>query len=312
MNAKAKVLIAFLCSSIAILFQPYYTKNTLAQLAERGNKTKVPKIADEMDKGNISVKVIQSSKAGDRLTSKANLTFMSDDSSNLPVIQINSKKVYHKIVGFGGAFTPAVAHVINQISPEKRREVLNAYFGPNGSHYTLMRTMIGSYYGEQISYDDIPGDTSLTHFTIRFDSINGLLPLIRDAMALSGSKLRIFGFPCNQIGGPLQLGNVYLSAPILADTITSELIYNPSYYYIAHFSKYIRPGAYRIDFSVSHPDLQTTAFKNPDHSIVVAVMNQTDNTIDFKIKNDEGKIINPTIPAHSIIDFIYNRQPKIS
>jgi hypothetical protein len=37
-------------------------------------------------------------------------------------------------------------------------------------------------------------------------------------------------------------------------------------------------------------------------------INQTNSYIDFKIKNEDGKIIKPTIPAHSIIDFIYNQK----
>ena len=44
----------------------------------------------------------------------------------------------------------------------------------------------------------------------------------------------------NQNGGPNHVKN-YCFAPIHANTQTNELIYTPSYFYIGHFSKFIRP-----------------------------------------------------------------------
>ena len=43
-------------------------------------------------------------------------------------------------------------------------------------------------------------------------------------------------------GGPNHVGN-FCFAPIHGDTKTDELIYTPTYYYIGHFSKFIKPGA---------------------------------------------------------------------
>jgi hypothetical protein len=51
-------------------------------------------------------------------------------------------------------------------------------------------------------------------------------------------------------GGPNHVGN-YCFAPVHADTKTGELIYTNSYYYIGHFSKFVRPGARRIASSPS-------------------------------------------------------------
>ena len=76
-------------------------------------------------------------------------------------------------------------------------------------------------------------------------------------------------------GGPNHVGN-FCFAPIHADTRTGELIYTNSYYYIGHFSKFIRPGARRILAVPSRSMLLTTAFVNPDGSVVVVVMNPTD------------------------------------
>jgi len=75
-------------------------------------------------------------------------------------------------------------------------------------------------------------------------------------------------------GGPNHVGN-FCMAPIHADTRTGKLIYTNSYYYIGHFSKFIRPGARRIVATPSRSMYLTTAFVNPDGTVVVVVMNPT-------------------------------------
>src|SRR5260370_26052737 len=75
-------------------------------------------------------------------------------------------------------------------------------------------------------------------------------------------------------GGPNHVGN-FCFAPIHADTRTGKLIYTNSYYYIGHFSKFIRPGARRILASPSRSMLLTTAFVNADGTLAVVVLKPT-------------------------------------
>ena len=75
-------------------------------------------------------------------------------------------------------------------------------------------------------------------------------------------------------GGPNHVGN-FCFAPVHANTKTGELTYLSSYYYIGHFSKFIRPGARRIASSPSRSQLLSTAFLNPDGKVIVVVMNPT-------------------------------------
>jgi len=84
----------------------------------------------------------------------------------------------------------------------------------------------------------------------------------------------------DETGGPNHVGN-FCFAPVHADTKTGELIFTNSYYYIGHFSKFIRPGAKRIVSSASRSQLQTTAFKNPDGSVAVIVMNQSSQPVNY-------------------------------
>jgi glucosylceramidase len=99
-------------------------------------------------------------------------------------------------------------------------------------------------------------------------------------------------------GGPNHVGN-YCFAPVHADTRTGELHYLNSFYYIGHFSKFIRPGAKRIISSSSRGQLLTTAFKNPDGRLAVVVMNQSGDKIDYHIWID-GRAAALTSLPHSI------------
>ena len=56
---------------------------------------------------------------------------------------------------------------------------------------------------------------------------------------------------------------------------TGKLLYTNSFYYIGHFSKFIRPGARRIVAAPSRSMFLATAFVNPDGKVVVVVMNPT-------------------------------------
>lgn len=102
----------------------------------------------------------------------------------------------------------------------------------------------------------------------------------------------------DQNGGPNHVKN-FCFAPIHADVRTDELIYTPSYYYLGHFSKFIKPGAKRISTSSSHSNLESTSWINPNGKIITIVMNSTDESIDYSlsIREVESKL---KIKARSI------------
>jgi glucosylceramidase len=103
----------------------------------------------------------------------------------------------------------------------------------------------------------------------------------------------------DQTGGPNHVGN-YCFAPIHGDTDAGELIYTPTYYYIGHFSKFIRPGAKRISTVSSRSHLLSTTFVNEDQSMVSVVMNQSDEPIDYKLYVGASQAVSLNIPAHAI------------
>ncbi|EES71834.1 O-Glycosyl hydrolase family 30 [Paenibacillus sp. oral taxon 786 str. D14] len=106
----------------------------------------------------------------------------------------------------------------------------------------------------------------------------------------------------DETGGPNHVGNL-CDAPIIADTTTDTLHYNSSYFYIGHFSKYIKPGAVRIGLEAHAPALLATSFRNPDGSIAVVVQNESDEAQPFALELG-GEAAGETLPAHSIATYI--------
>jgi glucosylceramidase len=104
-------------------------------------------------------------------------------------------------------------------------------------------------------------------------------------------------------GGPNHVGN-FCFAPIHADTRSGELIYTNSYYYIGHFSKFIRPGARRILASPSRSMLLTTAFVNEDGAVAVVVMNPTAQRGQYHLTVGSS-FVEVESPPHSIQTVVF-------
>jgi glucosylceramidase len=102
----------------------------------------------------------------------------------------------------------------------------------------------------------------------------------------------------DETGGPNHVKNLCF-APVHANTKTGEVYYLNSFYYIGHFSKFIRPGAKRIISSSSRGQLLTTAFLNTDGKIAVVVMNQSDDKIPYRVWIS-GQAAETTSLPHSI------------
>lgn len=87
-------------------------------------------------------------------------------------------------------------------------------------------------------------------------------------------------------GGPNWFKN-WCVAPVIVDPDQDEVYFTPLYYTLSHFSKYIRPGAKRIDFELSDEELMATAAQNPDGSISVVVLNQGTAAKDIALSLNE-------------------------
>jgi len=444
---------------------------------------------------NRTVQLIQTAKGtDDRLSPKRQSFLPSENGDQLPCVELHADRLFQEIEGFGGAFTEACAHTLQGMSPEKREEIINAYFHPeNGLGYSLCRTHINScdFSLGNYSYDEVEGDTDLAHFTIERDR-ELLIPLIKAARNIEGASFKVLASPwsppawmkttgemnhggklkpecrdawaryfckyidayadegipiwgvtvqnepeavqkwdsciytaeeegdfvkshlgprfdeaglqrvkiiiwdhnkdriyeratktlsdpraakyiwgigfhwysggdfenlarthgafpdkkliftegcqehgvklgswklgerygraiigdlnnwtvgwidwnmaLNEQGGPNHAGN-FCDAPVIADTPTDTIYYQSAFYYLGHFSKYIRPGARRIGCVSASRHLEVVAFRNTDGETAVVVMNRTNDEIPFVLK-EGGFSCKTASPARSIQTYI--------
>ena len=145
-----------------------------------------------MNSKKETLTVFETSQSGNQLTELSNF-----DSGVTPsLIHLNFEQKFQTISGFGGAFTEASAHLLNQMTPKKRTEILDAYFSRKGANYSLTRTHMNScdFSLSNYSYTPVEGDLHLEHFSIEEDR-EDLIPMIKDALATSEDGFKLFASP---------------------------------------------------------------------------------------------------------------------
>ena len=174
----------------------------------------------------LNVEVYETSASGNKL-SKLTEFDTSEDASSLKLLP---EEKYQTITGFGGAFTESSAYLLNKLSKENRKKIIDAYFSSEGANYSLTRTHMNScdFSVSNYSYTPVEGDKELEHFTIQEDK-DDLIPFIKEAMAASTDGFKIFGSP-------------WTAAPWMKDNnnwVGGKLL--PEYYdtWALFFSKYV-------------------------------------------------------------------------
>lgn len=88
-------------------------------------------------------------------------------------------------------------------------------------------------------------------------------------------------------GGPNHVGNL-CDAPVIVDTHHREVHYQTSYHYIGQFSRFIPRGSQRIGRSYLGGPLESTAFRRPDGTLVLVVMNPKSEPVTLRVLLGEG------------------------
>ena len=140
----------------------------------------------------LEVTVYETSESGNALKKVNEFS----DSENKVVIQLNPEEKFQTITGFGGSFTEASAHLLNKLSKENRKKILDAYFSESGANYSLTRTTIAScdFSLKNYTYAKVENDLALEHFTIEEDK-EDIIPMILEAKAISKEGFNIIASP---------------------------------------------------------------------------------------------------------------------
>ncbi|GGJ57006.1 carbohydrate-binding protein [Deinococcus roseus] len=116
----------------------------------------------------------------------------------------------------------------------------------------------------------------------------------------------MWGLALDPNGNPHAGGCGTCAGLISIDQTTGEVKPYVDYYVFGHYGKAVRPGAVRIDsatYNLPVPsELESVAFKNPDGSKVLIVLNASSDAQLFKVKEHNSSFY-ATLPAGSLATF---------
>ena len=113
-------------------------------------------------------------------------------------------------------------------------------------------------------------------------------------------------------GGPCLVSAVHedragnMQHPVVViDRQQKRVIYTGLYYYLAHFSKFVRPGAARVETTGQAEKLRCIAFKTPDGGFVAQLLNSRETPAEVHL-NWRGRSLRASLPALSLTTCIWN------
>ena len=86
---------------------------------------------------------------------------------------------------------------------------------------------------------------------------------------------------------------------VIINKTTHEITYTGTYYYLAHFSKFVRPGAVRIQTTGKTKGVRVMAFKTPEGGVVAQLINSNTDGTEVNLVH-QGRTLHITAPARSI------------
>lgn len=112
----------------------------------------------------------------------------------------------------------------------------------------------------------------------------------------------------DETGGPHVGGCASCRGLVSIDSRSGSVRRTDDYYALAHASRFVRPGAFRIASSVGRDGLDNVAFLNPDDAtIALLVVNSADNARRFSVAAVGGSF-DYTLPRKSIATFLWHAQ----
>ena len=127
--------------------------------------------------------------------------------------------------------------------------------------------------------------------------------LIIDSTRQWARSIVLWSMALDQKNGPNAGGCATCRGVITVNTNSpAQATHTLDYYVLGHVSKFVKPGAHRIESNNFAGKLENVAFRNQDGSIVVFALNPTTSSTTFNITY-KGKAISATLPAGAIATY---------
>ena len=151
-------------------------------------------------------------------------------------VDLDAAKPSHPYTGMGGSLGEASCRVLARLDPVRRRKVLEMLFTRAGANLSMVRLHVGSsdYSASIYSYDEVPGDVEMKHFSIDHDR-KEVIPMVREALAVR-PDLFVFSSPWSPPGWMKTNGGPF------GGWMKSEYLEAFCDYYVAYLKAYREAG----------------------------------------------------------------------
>ncbi len=208
-----------------------------------------------------------------------------------------------------GITTKIVAYDHNWDHPEYPLEVLNdpiarqyvagSAFHAYGGTVSAQTTVHNAYPDKGIYFTEISGGGWATNFS---DNLVWYMENIFIGNTRNwGKNALLWNLALDQNNGPHQGGCTNCRGVVTINNTTGAVTFNEEFYALGQFTKAVQPGAVRIDSTSTSP-LENVAFRNPDGSRVLVVLNPNSTASDARVF-EAGQYFTYSIPGKSVATF---------
>jgi glucosylceramidase len=164
--------------------------------------------------------------------------------------------------------------------PEASRYVAGTAWHVYGGRHEAMSQIKEQFPDKDVWFTEASGGEWIKPFHDAF--MDQMKHVIRTTRNWSKSVIW-WNIALDENNGPTVLSHSTCRGVVKIDQQTGELTYNLDYYTLGHISKFVKPGAYRIDSDTYEDELETVAFLNGDGSKVLIVSNRTNARKSFAV-----------------------------
>jgi glucosylceramidase len=167
-------------------------------------------------------------------------------------------------------------------------------------------TVHNAYPGKDTYFTECSGTQSSNPANTFADSLDWQTEnLIIGATRNWAKTVATWNMALNPSGGP-SMNCTTCTGVVTVDNSADTATYNAEYYVLGQASKFVKPGAVRIDSNTfGSGNLEDVAFKNPDGSNALIALNaDTSNAHTFNV-DENGQYFSYTLPAKAVATFTW-------
>lgn len=188
--------------------------------------------------------------------------------------------------------------------PDAKQYVAGSAFHAYGGQVSAMSTVHNAHPDKGLYFTEISGGRWATDFS---DNLMWNMQNILIGTAKNWSKnALLWNLALDENDGPQNNGCGDCRGVVTINSGSGVVTRNVEYYALAHFAKFIRPGAKRImtKLGTGLGNFDAVSFQNTDGSKVLVALNSNTDAKVFTVKQDK-KNMSYTLPAKSVVTIVW-------